>query len=128
MKDLEMFIDALNNLPADIQHAKYGGVIPGEQKKKGPVQRKRFDKTIDLHGLTKHEALMVLHTTLRSSKGKSQRILIITGKGNHSQDGQGVIRESVRSFLMKAGSMYIREFRYAERLHGGDGAFDVITK
>ena len=127
MKDLKVFIDALDNLPKDIHLAKFGGDIPREPQKKR-TKRKQYDKTIDLHGLTKHEALLVLHTALRSSKGKYQKLLIITGKGTHSHDGQGIIREAVRSFLTKAGSMYIREFQYAERSNGGDGAFEVITK
>ena len=128
MNDKDFFIDALNNLPEDILAAKYDGYIPAKRIKREVISDSPFDKTIDLHGLTKHEAIVVLRNALSSASGKRQKILIITGKGNKSQGGYGVIRAAVQNFLDKAGSLYIRDYKFASQKNGGDGAIEILTK
>ena len=126
--DKELFIDALNNLPSDILSAKYDGYIPRKEAQPKAVSESPFDKTIDLHGLTKREALVVLRNTLTSASGKRHKILVITGRGNNSEGGHGVIRKAVINFLEKTGSLFVREYRFASQKNGGDGALEIVTK
>jgi len=129
MSDMDMFLDAIDNLPEDVMQAKYEGNKPKRTKRCKNIHEKTpFDKTIDLHGLTKIEAISVLRNILTHAKGKRLKILVITGKGIHSQDSYGVIREAVSNFLKKVSPVYIREYKYAAQKHGGYGAFEIITK
>ena len=128
MDDKELFINAINNLPDDILTAKYDGYRPRKKARRKDDPESPFDKTIDLHGLIKAEALTVLRNTLSIAKGKRRKILVITGKGNNSEGGCGVIREAVLNFLRKAGSIYIREYKFASGKNGGDGAIEILTK
>ncbi|MFC1692800.1 Smr/MutS family protein [Candidatus Latescibacterota bacterium] len=126
--DRDIFFDALNNLPEDILSAKYNGCDTEKKNLSKKIRKNRFHETIDLHGLTKAEALNVLRNALIMARGKNQRILVITGKGNNSDGGYGVLRETVWNFLQKAGSLYVREFDFASRQNGGDGAIEILTK
>jgi len=127
-KDFELFKNAIDNMPDDIFRAKFDG-----GKVKTAPQRKTnkdtpFDHEIDLHGFTQKEALSILKTALTRAKGKRQKLLIITGRGKNSVDGHGVIREAVMRFFDKGGKLFIQNYRFADRKHGGDGAFEVLTK
>jgi len=126
--EIDLFIEAINNLPDDVIRAKFEGRIPGRKARSKNPPDTPFDKTVDLHGLTRKEALRVLQVTLTSARGKRLRILVITGKGKNSGDGRGVIREAVKDYLEKAGSLFVREFKPASRKNGGDGAFEILTK
>jgi DNA-nicking Smr family endonuclease len=126
-KDREFFLKALDNLPKDVQSAKYGG-LPDQPKKEPTRPKTVHDTVIDLHGVTRAEALARLRTALKRARGKNRRILVITGKGNNSEEGRGVLREAVARFLETAGAAYIREYGYASPEFGGRGAFDIKTK
>jgi len=126
---MDMFLDAIDNLPDDVMQAKYEGNMPKKTKRFKSIHEKTpFDKTIDLHGLTKIEAIGILRNILTHAKGKRLKILVITGKGIHSQDSYGIIREAVSNFLKKASPVYVSEYKYADQKYGGDGAFEIITK
>jgi len=126
-KDHDMFLKALDDLPRDIIGAKYEGA-PKHPAQKKVRPKASHDIVIDLHGATKNEAVFRLRITLERARGKHRRILVITGKGNNSEDGCGVLREAVARFLDAGGSAYIREYRFASPEHGGDGAYEIITK
>ncbi|MDP2984388.1 MAG: Smr/MutS family protein [Candidatus Latescibacter sp.] len=121
----ELFLKALDNLPQDIQSAKYGS-DPGAEKPTRP--RAVHDLTVDLHGYTKDRALARVRSVLSRAKGKRLRILIITGRGNNSEGGVGILRKAVEDFLQKAGAPFVREYGPAAPEFGGDGAFDILTK
>lgn len=57
---------------------------------------------IDLHGLTKDEAIQLVEWKLDDSKGR-RRFRVITGKGNHSQNGQSVLRPALERHLRSRG-------------------------
>ena len=125
--DSELFRKALENLPEDIHNAKFGGASEPPR----PVRSRPkpvHDSVIDLHGLTRTEAIDRLRIILAWAKGKNRRILVITGRGNRSEDGVGVLREAVARFLETTGAHYIREFSSAAPEFGGGGAFDIVTK
>jgi DNA-nicking Smr family endonuclease len=83
---------------------------------------------LDLHGLTRDEALAELPRFLRSARLKGQRaVLIITGKGNNSV-AEPVLQQAVAGWLRDAGRELLVEFAPAPREMGGSGAFVVFLR
>ena len=125
----KMFEEAIESLPDDIMRAKYEGQPHQSSKKSGGRQSGQVhDATIDLHGFTRAEALVHLRKALIAAKGTGKRLLVITGRGNRSSEGIPVIRDTVIAYLEKAGSLYVRDFRFATPEHGGDGAIDIRVR
>lgn len=83
---------------------------------------------LDLHGLTRSEALEALPVFLNSAQKKRQQaVLIITGKGNHSSL-EPVLNQAVASWLRDAGRTMVLEFTPAPREMGGNGAYLVFLR
>lgn len=83
---------------------------------------------LDLHGLTREEALDALPHFLRSAQQKGQKaVLLITGKGNHSSE-EPVLHQAVASWLRDAGRTLVLEFAPAPREMGGSGAYLVFLR
>lgn len=125
-RDRKLFLEALENLPKDLSRAKFDGA-PARERPAAARPRSVHDTVLDLHGNTRETALARLRTALLRARGKGRRILVITGKGNNSEDGIGVLREAVVRFLETEGAAYIREYGVAAPGYGGDGAFDILT-
>lgn len=86
------------------------------------------DDYLDLHGKTQEESIrMVQNFVKTASRQRLKSVLIITGKGKHSQEGP-VIKLAVQTWLQRNGKPYIRNFAYAPKKHGGDGAILVNLK
>jgi len=95
------------------------------QLKSGAI---RIDLELDLHGLTKDEALVSLGKFVSGAFNRGQKaILVITGKGNNSP-GEPVLQGAVASWLREAGKKMVAEFCPAPRQMGGGGAFVVFLK
>lgn len=116
---------------------------PPEQKEEEPVderierrraadqraalRRMRPQAKLDLHGLTVAEALERADRFLEESAERGLRkVLIIHGKGNHSEEGEGVLREAVREHLRL--HPLAGETGIPERALGGDGALWVAVR
>lgn len=83
---------------------------------------------LDLHGLTKDEALFELPRFLRSAQMRNESaVLVITGKGNHSL-AEPVLQQAVAGWLRDAGRIMATEFAPAPPEMGGNGAFVVFLK
>lgn len=83
---------------------------------------------LDLHGLTREEALEALPRFLHSAQQKGQKaVLVITGKGNHSPE-EPVLHHAVASWLRDAGRKIVLEFAPAPREMGGSGAYVVFLR
>jgi DNA-nicking Smr family endonuclease len=81
---------------------------------------------LDLHGLTTAEAVEVLERFLLDARARGLgKVLIIHGKGNHSQ-GQPVLQAAVRAYLER--TPLAGAFGLAERRLGGGGATWVIVR
>lgn len=88
----------------------------------------RIDLELDLHGLTRDEALTSLARFVAGAYNRGQKaILVITGKGNHSTD-EPVLQGAVASWLRESGKKMVAEFSPAPRKLGGSGAFVVFLK
>jgi len=102
--------------------------LPGNrlrQVKRGVVS---VEYQLDLHGLTREEALNALPAFLGSARRKGQKaVLVITGRGNHSTE-EPVLQQAVTSWLRNHGIEQVLEFAPAPREMGGSGAFVVFLR
>lgn len=90
------------------------------------LRKKASDATIDLHGLTRDEAWSRLDNFVTECvRRKLQKILIIHGKGNHSNDNP-VLTNMVRTFIEK--DYRLGESGHPEKKDGGKGATWVIIR
>jgi DNA-nicking Smr family endonuclease len=82
---------------------------------------------LDLHGLTSDIALLRTREFLEKSRAEGlKKVSIITGKGNHSKDGKGVLQEVALSEIRLSG--IVREAYNPKAIDGGSGAIWVIFK
>ena len=83
------------------------------------------DETLDLHGKTREEALMLVENYVHYGAVHGlDSLLIITGKGHRSQGGP-VLRNVVEQWLRKQGRNRIQQVREAPPRWGGSGALWV---
>ncbi|GFE62083.1 Smr/MutS family protein [Geobacter sp. AOG2] len=83
---------------------------------------------LDLHGLTREEALAALPRFLDAARHRGQKAaLVITGKGINSP-GEPVLQQAVASWLRDAGREMVLEFAPAPREMGGGGAYVVFLR
>lgn len=128
------FLEEIARLKLD---TKFTDSVPGEgelqplsgnrlrQVKRGVVS---VGYQLDLHGLTREEAVEALPGFLRSAQVKGQKaVLVITGKGNHSSE-EPVLHQAVASWLRDAGRGIVLEFAPAPREMGGSGAYVVFLR
>jgi DNA-nicking Smr family endonuclease len=95
------------------------------QLKSGAI---RIDLELDLHGLTRDEALGSLKNFITGAYNRGQKaVLVITGKGNNSP-GEPVLQGAVVSWLRESGKMMVAEFAPAPQQMGGSGALVVFLK
>ncbi len=91
------------------------------------IRRMAPQETLDLHGYTQEEALAELAAFLKRSRSRGlKKVLIIHGKGNHSESGDSVLRREVRRFI--AESPLCGEHGVPQPAMGGEGAVWVILR
>jgi DNA-nicking Smr family endonuclease len=80
------------------------------------------NQVVDLHGLTKSEAILVVENLIRERKrGERKHVRLIVGKGLNSLGG-AVIKPEVMKLLY----MHSISFRHAKRDAGGEGVLEVF--
>ena len=78
---------------------------------------------LDLHGLNRTDALRELSGFVsRAVAEKLQVVLVVTGKGWHSEGGRSVLRDAVEEWLRGPGRSLVRDWSPAPRALGGRGA------
>ncbi len=96
-------------------------------------------KSIDLHGYTLEEANNVIEEFIYESfKGKINKLIVVTGKGLHSQNEKdpyvskdlSILKYSVPEFIENNKNLMniINEIRDANIEDGGSGAFYIFLK
>lgn len=86
------------------------------------------EATLDLHGLSRDEALeRVGHFLANAAYHGRKTLLIVTGKGLRSE-GEPVLRAAVERYLAGEGRTRVAEWGRAPRQFGGDGALAVFLK
>lgn len=130
-----LFLEAINGLKLDV---KFHDDLPDEpqptkqrtgsrlkQLRRGTI---RIDFELDLHGLTKDEALDALNAFIKGAYRREQKaVLVITGRGNHSPE-EPVLKKAVDKWLREEGRDMVAEFLAAPRELGGDGALVVFLR
>lgn len=95
------------------------------QVKRGIIS---LDRQLDLHGLTREEALAALPRFLSSARLAGEKgVLVITGQGLHSADGP-VLQQAVAGWLRDQGRELVLEYAPAPRELGGGGALVVFLR
>jgi DNA-nicking Smr family endonuclease len=130
----ELFLQEIGRLKLEV---KFTETLPDEDELK-PLSGNRIRQLkrgvisvnyqLDLHGLTREEALAELPRFLRTARMKGQTaVLVITGKGNNST-GEPVLQQAVAAWLRDAGRELVVEFAPAPSEMGGRGAFVVFLR
>jgi len=132
--DQEIFSQAIGSLRLDVtftdrfpedEELKPMGVNRLRQLKRGTIS---VERQLDLHGLSREEALVALNRFLLSASAHGEKaVLVITGKGNNSP-GEPVLQQAVTGWLRDAGKKLVVEFAPAPREMGGSGAFVVFLR
>jgi DNA-nicking Smr family endonuclease len=133
-EDRRLFLQTIGRLKMDVT---FRDQVPaGDGKPQTPPGRMRqlkrgtirIDYELDLHGLTRDEAVAALAPFIEGAHRRGQQaVLVITGKGNNS-DGEPVLQRGVTSWLREKGRGMVAEFAPAPRELGGDGALVVFLK
>jgi DNA-nicking Smr family endonuclease len=130
----ELFMQEIGRLKLEVQFTEQ---LPDEDELK-PLSGNRLkqlkrgiisvDYQLDLHGLTRDEALAELPRFLRSARQRGQSAaLVITGKGLNSV-AEPVLQQAVAGWLRDAGRELVAEYAPAPREMGGSGAFVVFLR
>ena len=101
--------------------------------------RFHITKSLDLHGLTLNEANIKVENFITDCfDRKVSKVIIVTGKGLHSQNDKdpyisekfGILKNSVPDFIKNNPSLMakIKSITSAEISDGGSGAFYVFLK
>ena len=96
-------------------------------------------RSLDLHGKTLNEANQTIETFIKKSyEDKIQKLIIVTGKGLHSNNEKdpyiskkfGILKNSVPDFIKNNSSLMkkIKTITDAEIEDGGSGAFYIFLK
>jgi DNA-nicking Smr family endonuclease len=96
-------------------------------------------KSIDLHGYTLEQANIAIENfIIKSYQEKINKLIIVTGKGIHSQNEKdpyvskdlSILKYSVPEFISKNKNLtnIINEIQDAKIEDGGDGAFYIYLK
>jgi len=133
-ESMELFQQEIRRLKLE---TKFADSVPADDELKPlPGNRLRQVKRgiiavshqLDLHGLTKEEALAALPRFLESARRKGQKAaLVITGKGINSP-GEPVLQQAIASWLRDAGRGVVLEFAPAPQELGGSGAYVVFLR
>ncbi|MDL2229777.1 Smr/MutS family protein [Treponema sp. OttesenSCG-928-L16] len=114
-------INGVYDKDADAEEAEYS-----KAERRRRLLRKKPDAVIDLHGLTRDDAWSAMDVFFLDARKKAfDKILIIHGKGNHSE-GEAVLKRTVREYIERC--PYAGEHGQGDSASGGSGSTWVILK
>ena len=83
----------------------------------------RLGATLDLHHHHRESAMRRLDRFIRNAVVDGHElVLVITGKGHHSRDGEGVLRAETLGWIETTGRPFVKAYAEAPRRYGGGGA------
>jgi DNA-nicking Smr family endonuclease len=125
VEKLQLDVKFRDELPDDVTPLRKHASNRQRELKKGAI---RIGLELDLHGLTRDEALTSLERFISGAYNRDQNaVLVITGKGNNSPE-EPVLQMVVSAWLRDRGRGMVAEFAPAPRQLGGSGAFVVFLK
>lgn len=129
--DEEIFLDALGELDVRFSDHYPEDPAPAQARRIKQLRQGKLtpEASLDLHGAQRHEVADKLRHFLQNALHNNwQTLLIVTGRGLHSEEGVPVLREEVERLLRDQGKGPIAEWGRAPRQYGGDGAVVVFLK
>jgi DNA-nicking Smr family endonuclease len=86
------------------------------------------ERTLDLHGMRRAQAQKAVQDFVRAERRSGARhLLVIVGKGQHSEGGVGVLAEALVEALTRGvAAPQIAAFASAHARHGGRGAIAIL--
>ena len=129
----EIFLTAMGELSVNFRDGLPAKDSPPEAQQRRLKQLKRGklspEASLDLHGFRCTDVVRKLIHFLDDSLYQGlQTVLIITGKGMHSEDGTSVLRHEVEQFLSSEGKKYVIEWVRAPKQYGGEGAMVLFLR
>jgi DNA-nicking Smr family endonuclease len=103
------------------------GLEPRPLPPRADMERSPVDDELDLHGQLAEEAVTSLRFFLRESRlAGLRKVLVIHGKGLHSENRKAVLKQAVHQVLVK--DKNVAAWGEAGRKEGGRGASWVWLK
>jgi DNA-nicking Smr family endonuclease len=125
LREMELDVAFRDGIPTNDSQARPLPANRLRQLKNGVI---RITCELDLHGLTRNEAVESLARFITGAFNRDQKaVLVITGKGNNSP-GEPVLISAVTDWLREKGKGMVAEFASAPRKMGGSGALTVLLK
>ena len=134
--DEEIFLDGLGDLDC-VFTDQYDDSDDSEEQSGGEPRRMKQlrqgklkpQETLDLHGCYRDEAREKVRHFLKNRHAEGlQTVLIITGKGNRSPNGESVLRSDIENYLTSHAGAWVIEWGRAPRQFGGEGALVVFLR
>lgn len=136
--DEEIFLDSLGELDCvfsdnfDEDYLEESEPLSGGEPRRMKQLRQgklKPQETLDLHGCYRDEAREKVRHFLKNRHAQGlQTVLIITGKGNRSPNGESVLRSDIEKYLTTHSSAWVVEWGRAPRQYGGEGALVVFLR
>ncbi len=129
----EAFLQAMGELQVDFNDNFPDEEVPPAASPRRMKQLKQGklkpQATLDLHGLTQSEVPEKLRFFLQNAERQGlQTVLVITGRGLHSVDGEPVLRNRAERFLLTEGRSSVIEWGRAPKHFGGEGALVLFLR
>ncbi len=131
----ELFLSAMQDLEVRFSEPDYDEEI---SQKEAPLPRRMKqlrqgritpDASLDLHGLKCADVAPKLKFFIQDARHNGwQTLLVITGRGLHSESGEAVLRSETELVIEKLKKKEIAEWGYAPQRYGGQGAIVLFLK
>ncbi len=131
--DEDVFLQAMGELQVDFrEHLPEDAGPPSASPRRMKQLRQGKlipEASLDLHGLLRVDVAEKILFFLQDAQFQGwQTLLIITGRGLHSADGEAVLRDEAERFLNAEGKKMVAEWGRASKQYGGDGALVVFMR
>jgi DNA-nicking Smr family endonuclease len=131
----ELFLAAMQDLEVRFHEPTYeediGAKIAPLPRRMKQLRRGKItpDASLDLHGLTRADVAPKLKHFIGDARYHGwQTLLVITGRGLHSESGDAVLRAETEDVINRIGKDDIAEWGYAPQRYGGQGAIVLFLK
>jgi len=133
LNDEELFLSALGKLSVSFQDQFPDEARPLQAEPRRMKQLKLGkiipDAFLDLHGCNRIEvAAKISHFLNNSYHHGHLTVVIVTGKGLHSEGGVAVLRDEAEQFLTTQCAALVSEWGRAPKQYGGNGALAVFLR
>ncbi|MDX2480234.1 MAG: Smr/MutS family protein [Desulfuromusa sp.] len=132
--DEELFFAAVNGFSV-----RFEDHLPEESRSEEKAMPRRMKQlkqgnltpvaSLDLHGCLRAEVVEKMRHFVQNAQHQAwQTVLVITGKGLHSEDGTPILRDEVERYLSGEGKKLVAEWGRAPKQYGGDGALVLFLR